>query len=96
MSDSPILPKLDRRDVIALQTIQLSWDTCGYAPTLRVLASAMQTSSTSVSRYRVQTLEARGLLHVPRMAHTGELVAHSMRLTELARQALRLHSEGNS
>ena len=96
MSDSPTLPKLDRRDVIALQTIQLSWDTCGYAPTLRVLAAALQTSSTSVSRYRVHTLEARGLLHVPRMATTGELVAHSMKLTDLGRQLLHSHNEEHS
>ena len=92
MTHSLTLPVLDARDLIILRTIQDSWNTRGYAPNLRALAAALHITSTSVSSYRVRRLEARGLLHVPRMP-TGELVAHSMRLTELAQQTLLLNEE---
>lgn len=81
------LPRFDARDVTMLRAVQTFWNERGYAPTLRELASALEIKSTSIPKYRVGTLEKRGLLLVPRNDR-GVIVAHAMSVTTLGRIVL--------
>lgn len=95
MNPIPTRPLSDRERAI-LAFIQTHWNEKNYAPALRDIAAHLHTS-TSVASYHVTHLERKQWLHVPRM-ETGEIIAHTMRLTAAAHvllKASRAHGEGS-
>lgn len=86
MNTIPTKP-LSARERAILVFIRTHWNEKNYAPSLRDIADHLHTS-TSVASYHVIRLERKHWLLVPRM-DTGEIVAHTMRLTATAESLLR-------